>query len=496
MLLAFLGACALLPGDCISSIALGGRGARLLAWAAVAYRGWGWAQGHNHRSATPRTGAIRFFETILVAMCSRLGWWAIFLACGYLHANMKFASAVRCFTCHDGIPGCAGGEACPFFTSMTRNARILQTGTYEVEEDEAAGIAAAAFTTLTCTLLLPRAILRVLTRGALDFFLSVARRRPVDRVTDPASMDSQELTRAVNRGEVLINDAMAVVLERVSRPGIAQAEVARWNAVSTALSHMERMGAHVGASGLSSNGGELLGSFTLAWALAGQVITQSQCTLALAGQAHASTSADGGRSEQLKMRIHRPASLAEFYHMLTVWMMVCQATGLAQVLVTGAFLMKVVHEQMAFNMLSWQVAHELFLVYLEIVETAPTSAEITLANVYDQGAMDANRERAAQRAREYFPGAKSKTPPDDGGDGIFRGQWKGAFSPNAKQCCITFNLGRKDHPSSSLDANGKCKYAHKCDHWVSDKGPGGICGSTKHGRVNCDNPNKCDQRHA
>ena len=44
-----------------------------------------------------------------------------------------------------------------------------------------------------------------------------------------------------------------------------------------------------------------------------------------------------------------------------------------------------------------------------------------------------------------------------------------------------------------LTAEGKCKYDHVCDQWVTDKGPKGRCLSAKHKRGECDNPNKCDQ---
>ena len=54
--------------------------------------------------------------------------------------------------------------------------------------------------------------------------------------------------------------------------------------------------------------------------------------------------------------------------MLSVWQMICQAVALANALATGAFLEQVAHElQVAKNGMSWQQAHELFLVYLEAV---------------------------------------------------------------------------------------------------------------------------------
>ena len=58
--------------------------------------------------------------------------------------------------------------------------------------------------------------------------------------------------------------------------------------------------------------------------------------------------------------------------------------------------------------------------------------------------------------------------------------------------CSVFNTGGT-HGKRVLTAEGKCKYDHVCDHWVSDKGPKGRCLSTEHERGECDNPSKCAQ---
>ena len=105
---------------------------------------------------------------------------------------------------------------------------------------------------------------------------------------------------------------------------------------------------------------------------------------------------------------------------------------------------------------------------------------------------------ARQRAREDFgqgifrqqsdpqPVVGSKR--DATGTAVFNGNFTRGGSP-----CISFNLGIKKHPASSLDSNGKCRYNHICDQWVSGKGPKGICGSDQHHRKACDNPNKIDK---
>ena len=69
----------------------------------------------------------------------------------------------------------------------------------------------------------------------------------------------------------------------------------------------------------------------------------------------------------------------------------------------------------------------------------------------------------------------------------YNGKWTRGAGP-----CSVFNTGGT-HGKHVLTAEGKCKYDHVCDHWVSDKGPKGRCLSTEHERGECDNPSKCAQ---
>jgi hypothetical protein len=426
------------------------------------------------------------------SVCRSAGWWSRLL-CLLVVVSLPSVAGVTCLTCHDQISGCVGGAQCPFHETPWLNTQVLSSGTATIAAvaatATAAAVAARTITSVGCDKLLPRSVMRVMTRSVLDFFMTVSRRPNANAAVDVSALDAVGLATAVNDGSVHVSDAMAEGLRRQATSTV-QAEVARWSAIVSTLANMEKIGAHIGTAGLKSSGGDLLGCFTLAWVQAGRVVTMSASSVALAGQAQAAAS-DGGRSSLLQAKIIRPTSMAQFSHMLTVWTLICQATGVGNALLTNAFVLKVVHEQMAFQSLSWQEAHELFLVYLEAVEVSPLSGnELTLANVYESGGQDMYRERAAQRAKDNFK--VGKQPPDEGGQQIFR-KWNGSFTGSAKPC-LTFNLGRKDHPAGALDDRGCCKFAHKCDHWVSDKGAGGICGSTRHKRGDCDNPAKCDQR--
>ena len=411
--------------------------------------------------------------------------------------QVRPCGAVVCLSCHDGIPGCEGGAACPFYTGPFINSEILSadSGSHSVAGLD--GAEATVYTMITCTALLPRKIARFLTRGVLDFFKTVARRGPAQTAVDVTTLTTTELLAAVNAGRVEASDAMASVLTRIGE-STSQAETARLNAISSALANVDRMGTHAAAVGASRSNGELLGAFTFAWAQAGKTVQNQSASLAVAG-----TASDESASERkviLTAKVVRPRSESEFHHMLMVWSMICHATGLANILTTGAFILLVVHDQVRTLGLTWQQAHELFLVYLEAVETAPAGQGLTLANVYMSGGQDTYREQALQRAKTEF-GKAVCLPCGDGGDGgggAGKGIFRGQHTRNGRPC-VTFNLGKSEHPASVLDANGRCKFAHKCDKWVTeqpDGTKGGICGSFKHARVNCDNPKRTDEKVA
>ena len=64
-------------------------------------------------------------------------------------------------------------------------------------------------------------------------------------------------------------------------------------------------------------------------------------------------------------------------------------------------------------------------------------------------------------------------------------KFNGNDSKNASQCCASWNLGN-EHPQKALFSNGKCRYKHGCDRYVSDDGK--QCGATDHKRAGCTHP--------
>ena len=332
------------------------------------------------------------------------------LTAALILALVSQAEAVTCMMCHDGVPGCAGGIACPFYQTPIINNEIL-TSANGSHTEAATG---AVTTLIVCATILPRAISRFLTRGVLDFFKSVARRAAPGAPVAVADLTPAEIVEAVRGGRVEIADAISEILSRL--PTASAAEGARLNTIITALGQLDKIGAPIAGTGSASNG-ELWGAFTYAWTQAGRIVHFNSESMVQAGTS-AADATESGPTERRAIKaakILRPRTVHEFYHMLAVWQMICQAVSIASSLATGAFLEQVVHEQVAKNQLTWQQAHELFLVYLEAVETAPEGSGLTIANVYASGGHDMYRERAMMRAKEMFKGG------DDRDKGIFRG---------------------------------------------------------------------------
>ena len=173
--------------------------------------------------------------------------------------------------------------------------------------------------------------------------------------------------------------------------------------------------------------------------------------------------------------------------MLNVFVMIAHATGLVNCLVLTEFLRVVVHETISQSKKHWTVAHELMLAYFEELETS-SDTTLHLGTVLQRGSLDTMMRRAESCATAEFRGIFRSA----GGPGLGGGLFTGKFNRDPKAgICISYNNG-KPHPPASLDETGGCKYRHVCNHWVSDKGPKGVCGGN-HPRTQCNNPKKCDK---
>jgi hypothetical protein len=372
---------------------------------------------------------------------------------------------VTCHTCFDQIAGCAGGNACQLLTGPVANSGSL------------AGLAGAA-AAITCLALLPPICLRVLTRSVLDCMRAAARRPAPGAPLDLTVLDLAALMLAARSGQCSYDDAVTDVTRRLNA-ATTQLEVNRLSAIVAQLDSLRSQGSTSNA-GMADATSLLMGAYTFAYAHATRVVRLSRNTV-VAGVAESST--DGNPVSRLqKTKILRPTTMEEFSEMLNMFIMVAHATGLVNCLVLTEFLRVVVYETIGLAKKPWTVAHELMLTYFEELETT-SDTTLHLGNILQRGSLDTMMRRAEARAQAEFPRI-FRPPGQDFANGKF------SRDPKAPPC-HSFNNG-KAHPPTSLDDTGACKYRHVCNHWVTDKGPKGICGGA-HPRTKCTNPKKCDQ---
>ena len=178
--------------------------------------------------------------------------------------------------------------------------------------------------------------------------------------------------------------------------------------------------------------------------------------------------------------------------MLAVWQMICQAVSIANSLATGAFLEQVVHEQIAKNGLRGSRRTSFSWFTSKQSRRRRAGSTLTIANVYASGGHDMYRERAMMRAKEMFKAA------EEAARAYFESEqskcvYIGQTSIRQAMHHLQPWQAKREHPKHALDATGRCKFAHRCDQWVTeqpDGTKGGICGSWKHCRAKCDNPKK------
>ena len=165
--------------------------------------------------------------------------------------------------------------------------------------------------------------------------------------------------------------------------------------------------------------------------------------------------------------------------------------GLCSILAMASFLEDIIYEPIRTGALSWPIAFESLLIYLRMIESNPSVYSI--ADVVSKaGGIDSVRAQAKISAQAHFPAFFRTLGGNPSGPGptdtskkaeAFSGSVKG-FDKDAKRGCTAWNLD-KPHLAVHVGANGICKFLHKCDQYVSDKGKGGQC-LGNHKRKDCD----------
>ena len=199
----------------------------------------------------------------------------------------------------------------------------------------------------------------------------------------------------------------------------------------------------------------------------------------------------------------RPTSWFEFMEALNLMAMYLTALGFTTMVIWGDFVEHVIFDTIRMRHRGWEFSHELMLIMFRRIEDS--AGKLNLGNSFDECHLNTLMEEADRHVTHFYPGAATSDHDifraDGGNPGALSGgkakAWNNKFTPTSTRGCNAFNSGR-DHVALDLLPNGTCRYNHVCDHWVSNKGPGGRClgeaGTTGHLRVACDNPNACEEK--
>ena len=392
-----------------------------------------------------------------------------------------------CETCHDFCEGCAGGDACPWKTTVAANVAAITAG--------AMTLGAA----LNLKNLMPDNLLMAFPRQALDALLATAK-MPLRGV--PVTMDKDTITfnelkqywaaGRVSRSEVATGSSM--IVDRVMEGSPEAHEIKRLEfdlkSLELALKDEPRT---------DDMGGYRY--YILARISHHVMRTSGAWVKGVADRVSAAASSASSLVSALQFP---DASCADVVVpvMLHYYQVFTHALGFDNILGVSHFLSRVAYDAVLKLGYNWLFAMELLVVYIKALDA---SSVLTITSIWDAGSQDTYltaakadfRQRWGEKA--MFFRTRGGTPlatqrDEDGLDvpGAFASKrpynGKGSRSPTAK-LCVYYNTG-VDHPPSALHPDGTCKRAHLCDCFVTDKGPGGQCRSKKHTRLECDNPNK------
>ena len=410
--------------------------------------------------------------------------------------NTPLVSAV-CIKCHGMAAswGCGGDkDTCPFNTGIAANV---------------ASLAAVAVGTVTVVKLLPGYINAWFGHDSLTMISGLAKKVAPGTYSFDDKLPHQ-VTQAVKVGNTTRAEAVShihAVMERIiesfdSAEGDALKRLEmKQKSWQGALSTIQSMTISIGSSCEDESLTSAL-LYILA-VLCGRVCKKGKGTdisLEICGESE--DAQEHTKKGGLRAKLVRPTSIDQFFSVLNMWVMVCEATCVAPCLVTTAFLDQVAFKPMRENEFGWQVAFEVIVRYLVIVENSNKNFE--LGNVFmKSGAWDSVKTLAVNEAKFQHPKLSFRT---FGGNPGMSGDEEpqkppspdtkiarvSGFTASSKVGCTAFNTG-KPHLAKHIHWSSKtCKYNHACDRLLEEKDDNGryLHCLGDHKRDACDNPKR------
>ena len=362
-----------------------------------------------------------------------------------------------CPHCSDTIEGgvhCGtDGATCPLFVGIQHNADLMRTGDLT-----------QSFKTAH---IMPRDLVPLFSKHILDQILGI-HTAPRDGGTVDLTQASYATPKAVTQAYVNGHCSFTQALMELGDRLQGCATSVEIDKVNGAISMLKATGEdHINTDG------DVL---SFIWARIGsKFVTSREVVLRQA-------TSTGKRVAQAMVR---PDTERRFYQTIQYFIFMVSMLGLVTQLGALQFFRDVVFEPINRGLIDWQVAHEYMLIYFRAIYEDVTK-KLNLANVYDSGRQDTYLTEARANAVICFRTGVGEAR-DDGdssnNNDTTRGRYTGKFDANASKCCLSFNFKTK-HQAKHLDANGVCKFNHKCMQWVSDKGPRGMCEGA-HPKADC-----------
>lgn len=309
----------------------------------------------------------------------------------------------------------------------------------------------------------------------------------VDHTTDVgfdfAGATIQELFDNAKSGVINAGDAMAELGGRIPSANATDQKTIGYTI--SALNDLVKVGHIV------KNPSTISGNYLRVWSITTKKMKRlSGPILVVEGNSFTfEGSGDDSEKKSAKFSVDRMSTERLFDACIYQWTLLVHTLGIMPLEISASFVFDTVHLLRVRHGEDFWTAQEYFIACLDLLDRKKVMAD-KVPN-HDRGVMLGDARRFGEQFKNLAASA-GRTPRE----GPEPKEWNGEFQPpgNSKvQPCPYFNSGKK-HEAKHLTSAGKCIFRHVCNHWVSDKGPGGRCESCDHNWPKCDHPHKCDKR--
>ena len=374
-------------------------------------------------------------------------------------------------------PHCQGNFASCTWTSASPTCPTVAG----VEANTAIVVAGAG--ALSISTLINTRFLKMFTRTALESILNLIKRpAPGASFEITETTSAKAILAAINVGQLTIEAAVVAVADLMDSASDSDA-VAKLQGRLDCLKVLKSTSAH--ADSIHSGTPVDMGIFTFLWGRVSEFVMKRMMQVKMFSLPSETTTSNG-KGAGLSATIFRPQRMEDFAEMINLFIMMAHALAVTSVLVLTDFFESAVFDTIRLRNRSWKVAHELLLVMFRYVEDS--GGQKKLASICNEGHLTTLLEEAEHNEAIFFG-----TSVSDKGQQPYNGK----STDTARRPCPAFNLDKPHSDLSLLFPNGTCRCAHVCDKFVSDKGVNGRClgsaGTPGHNRLDCDNPNRCEQ---